>query len=101
LEASLAGLPIVSTDVGGARDIIVEEETGYIVPIGDKAALVERLTFLIRNSSTRKRMGRAAQQQIQTDFSLNKITGVFQGIYERALIAKHTNNHRRTSEMEA
>jgi glycosyltransferase involved in cell wall biosynthesis len=91
LEASLAGLPIVSTDVGGARDIIVEEETGYIVPIGDKAALVERLTFLIRNSSTRKRMGRAAQQQIQTDFSLNKITGVFQGIYDRALMAKHTN----------
>ena len=90
LEASLAGLPIVSTDVGGARDIIVEEETGYIVPVGDKAALVERLTFLIRNSSIRKRMGRVAQQKIQTDFSLNKITSVIQGIYERALISKHT-----------
>ena len=101
LEASLAGLPIVSTNVGGARDIIVEEETGYIVSIGDKAALIERLAFLMRNPSTRKHMGRAAQQRMQTDFSLNKMTSVFQGIYERALIAKHTNLHRRHSEMEA
>ena len=71
LEASVAGLPIVSTDVGGARDVIVEAETGYIIPVGDSAALVERLTFLIRDAGTRTRLGRAAQQRMHTDFSLS------------------------------
>jgi glycosyltransferase involved in cell wall biosynthesis len=90
LEAGLAGLPLVSTDVGGARDIIVEEEMGYIVPIGNKAALVERLAFLMTHSSTCKHLGRAAQRRIQTDFGLNKMTNVFQAVYEQALIVKHT-----------
>jgi glycosyltransferase involved in cell wall biosynthesis len=91
LEASVAGLPIVSTDVGGARDIILDAETGYVVSVGDSSALVERLTFLIRDVSTRTRLGRAAQQRMHTDFSLNTMTGVLQGVYERALVARQTH----------
>lgn len=46
LEAIAAGLPVISTDVGGSRDIIKNGESGFIIPVGDQNAMSEKMELL-------------------------------------------------------
>ena len=55
LEAMAAGLPILSTDVGGMADIVTDN--GYLVQAGDEKALAEKIICLASDSSIRKQMG--------------------------------------------
>lgn len=46
LEAIASGLPVISTDVGGSRDIIKNGESGFIIPVGDQDAMTEKMELL-------------------------------------------------------
>jgi glycosyltransferase involved in cell wall biosynthesis len=72
LEAMQFALPVVTTAVGGNPDIVVDGETGYLVPPKDVAALAEKLELLIRNHSLRKNMGLAGRKRYETCFTLDK-----------------------------
>lgn len=56
VEALYAGLPIVATNIGGAREIVADE-CGILVPPNDRAALGEALRSLVRNAHVRERLG--------------------------------------------
>ena len=56
IEAQAAGIPVVTSDVGGVKDIIVEGETGYVVPLENKKMYVDRLLELIENEKKRQIM---------------------------------------------
>jgi len=64
MEAVALGIPSISTDVSGARDIIADGESGYIVPVGDKDALATRMIQLIESEETRKRFSEASASVI-------------------------------------
>jgi glycosyltransferase involved in cell wall biosynthesis len=53
---------LVSTNVGGVPDAIVDGETGILVPKGDSAALAQALIVLLSDGDRRRRMGAAAQR---------------------------------------
>ena len=55
LEAMAAQLPIISTKVSGAEDVIVDGVTGYLVPPNDKKALIEKMFYLIKNPQVIKK----------------------------------------------
>ena len=59
IEAMLAGLPVVATDIRGAREEVVAGETGALVPVNDPAALAAALNDLIRDQELRRRCGAA------------------------------------------
>jgi glycosyltransferase involved in cell wall biosynthesis len=61
-ECLANGTPLVSTDVGGIPDAIVDGETGILVPKGDSAALARGLIELLSDDDRRRRMAQAAQQ---------------------------------------
>src|SRR5262245_4073655 len=65
LEAMAAGLPVISTPVGGIPDVVEEGVEGYIVEPGDVEALADRLTLLINDPERRRRMGRRAQDKVR------------------------------------
>jgi len=69
LEYMAAGRPVVATDVGGAREAIVDGETGYIVPAGDDAAMAERIIDLLRHAETGCAMGELGRSIIEQKFS--------------------------------
>ena len=71
-EALAAGLPIVTTRVGGIRDLIDEGETGYGVPVGDGAALGDALEALIENPTRRGEMSKKARAQAIDRFDIKK-----------------------------
>jgi glycosyltransferase involved in cell wall biosynthesis len=73
LEAAASGLPIVSTDMAGARDAIVPDETGYIVPIGDDAVLAERILTLLDDKMRTHEMGERGRRYVVERFDKEKI----------------------------
>ncbi len=66
LEAQASGLPVIVSDKGGPQELMIPNETGYVIKANDKAALVGVLTFLITNVETMKTMGEKARQFIET-----------------------------------
>jgi glycosyltransferase involved in cell wall biosynthesis len=65
LEAMAAGLPVVSTPVGGIPDVVEDGVEGYIVGAGDVEALADRLVRLINDPERRHRMGKSAQDKVR------------------------------------
>jgi glycosyltransferase involved in cell wall biosynthesis len=68
VEALALGLPVVQPDVGGAAEMMVAGEEGFLFPVGDTGALVERLARLA-DPATRARMGRAASERVARSFT--------------------------------
>ena len=68
LEAMALGKPVVHSDIGGAAEMILPGENGFLFRVGDTAALVDKLTRLL-NRSDRERMGRKAREVVEARFS--------------------------------
>ena len=83
LEAMACGLPIISTDAGGTRDIVVSEENGIVVPVGDLTALKAAMLRLRTNSGLRKTMGAKSRK-----YAMNNSVTHFVSQYERLYEAK-------------
>lgn len=71
-EAMAMGLPVISTDVGGNADVVIDGETGYLVPVDDEEALAERLGRLIHNPELRTQLGQNAKTLAESKFDLEK-----------------------------
>jgi len=69
LEAGLAGLPAVASNVGGIPEIIVDNETGLLVPSRDIDAISEAINKLVADSALAKRFSETLRQRVLTDFS--------------------------------
>lgn len=59
IEAMLSGLPVVATNIRGAREEVIEGETGYLVPVQDSPALAEALSRLVADRVLRCKLGGA------------------------------------------
>jgi glycosyltransferase involved in cell wall biosynthesis len=70
IEAGMAGLPVVTTDVPGARAVVEDGKTGCIVPVDDFGALVQATRRLVGDAELRTEMGDNARQRCANDFSL-------------------------------
>lgn len=81
LEASAAGLPVVTTNATGARDSVIDGKTGFIVDVGDSVALANRLTALAEDADLRLRLGEAAQRRAFTDFIPERIWAELDRLY--------------------
>jgi glycosyltransferase involved in cell wall biosynthesis len=65
LEAMALGKPMVATRVAGSADLVVDGDTGILVPPGDVGAFAEALLRLLANGTTRQRMGQRALQRAE------------------------------------
>lgn len=71
IEAGLAGIPAVTTDVSGARAVVEDGVTGFVVPVEDFDALCARTRQLLESPELRRRMGRAARERCVEHFSID------------------------------
>jgi glycosyltransferase involved in cell wall biosynthesis len=86
-EAMASGASVVSTETEGAREIIQPGETGLLVPVRDVDKLSKAILELLDNKDRRVRLGRAAQQSVATNFSVERMIDETEEIY-RAEIQK-------------
>jgi glycosyltransferase involved in cell wall biosynthesis len=73
IEAAAAGLPAITTDTPGCRDIVMHEETGLLVPQRDAPALAAAIETLLRDPVRRAEMGRQARARVLRRFSLRRV----------------------------
>jgi glycosyltransferase involved in cell wall biosynthesis len=85
LEYMAAGRPVVATDVGGAREAIIEGHTGYLVKACDDQTMAERIVDLLRNPDRRMVMGRNGRQIVEERFSCDKRLSNTSTLYQRVL----------------
>lgn len=89
LEAASTGLPIVATDVGGNREIVLNGVTGFLVPPKDPEALAQAmLQVMDLPREERYRMGKTARQHIVANFSLERVVHQWEALYRELLIRK-------------
>lgn len=70
LEAMASGKPIVATRSGGASEMILDGESGFLIPIGDVEKGIEEFSKLIENEAMRLEMGKAGRSRVLKDYSL-------------------------------
>jgi lipopolysaccharide/colanic/teichoic acid biosynthesis glycosyltransferase/glycosyltransferase involved in cell wall biosynthesis len=85
LEAQASGVPVVTTTATGAVDSVVDGVTGFLVPVGDAAALAMALGKLLHDSELRDRMGQAARLRMEHDFSRAAIERAQVRMYQHLL----------------
>jgi glycosyltransferase involved in cell wall biosynthesis len=72
IEYAVLGLPVVTFDTGGNREVVVDGETGFLVPEGDVEALADRVCRLLEDGDLRRRMGEAGRRRSLALFSPGK-----------------------------
>ncbi len=86
LEAMALKKPIVASRVGGIPEVVEDGVMGLLVPPGDPKSLARALVRLLRDPSTRFRMGQAGRQRLETYFTLEQTMAKIQGLY-RSLVS--------------
>lgn len=99
LEAAACGLPIVTTDVPGCREVIVDGQEGMLVQPNDAISLARALKCLIEQPELRRTMGAKARKRAEAVFCQERVIAATLKIYEELLASKsvHEENtgHRR------
>lgn len=83
IEAMACGRPVVTTDVPGCRDAVIDGETGLVVPPRNVDALVDALVTLAADASRRSQMGEAARARAEAMFSIEAVVNAHLSIYRR------------------
>jgi glycosyltransferase involved in cell wall biosynthesis len=88
LEAMAHGRPVVASRVGGIPEMVVDGETGLLVPPATPAALAAAIQRLLDDRPLRQHLGQAARARCETHFSLSAHVSAVVEQYERVL-AEH------------
>jgi len=82
LEAMAMGLPVVLSDIGGAREMVQEGVNGFVFPPRDTEALAGALEILMKDSKRRHQMGVNARRIVEECFSLDKMVSEYKRLID-------------------
>jgi glycosyltransferase involved in cell wall biosynthesis len=82
LEAMASGIPIVATSAGGIPDLVVNNETGFLVPPKNPRAMANALVVLLEDAKLRKRIGELARKRVERCFSWKAISNKLLNCYD-------------------
>jgi glycosyltransferase involved in cell wall biosynthesis len=85
IEALGAGRPVVATRAGGTGSVVRHGESGYLEPIGDTAALAERLAALARDPELRARLGTRGAEDVRERFAVGRMADEIETVYRLLL----------------
>jgi glycosyltransferase involved in cell wall biosynthesis len=85
MESLAHGVPVVSTAVGGVKELITDGVDGLLVPFGDIAAMANAIRWMIEHPEDRRRMGAAGRERIVSDFSTERMIAATEEIYDEML----------------
>jgi len=89
LEAAAAGLPIVTTAVGGNREVVEEGATGFVVPPRDPAALrAAMLRMMALPEAARRGMGDRGRDRVRARYGLSRVVEQWEELYRELLARK-------------
>ena len=87
IEAQAANIPVITTDVGGVRDVVLDGETGFIVPKNDVISFSDKMRLLVEDENLRKKMSQNGWNFVEHKFNYTALVKNM-GEYYHSLIAK-------------
>lgn len=85
IEYMVSGLPVIATNVGGIPEIVVQEERGYLVEVGDIHALTETILALLKNPILAERMSLNAKEYVINNLTIHHMAKLTENLYEGVL----------------
>jgi len=84
LEAMSSGLPVVATRIAGSEELVLDGETGFLVPSENVDELREALRRILTNPELRKNMGSASRVRVEQNYTWKKVAEAYQTALEQA-----------------
>ena len=88
IEAQAAGIPVVTTDVGGVRDIVIDGDTGFVVDKNDVIGFGDRLKVLIENEKMLQKMSQNGWNHVKDKFHYTTLVENMDRLYQDLLSEK-------------
>lgn len=85
IEAQACQIPVVSTNVGGVQNVMIDNETGYIVPKNNARIFADRLLVLIENEALRNEMGQNGWSFVEERFHFERLVKDMEHYYKELL----------------
>ena len=86
IEAQACNIPVISTDVGGVRDIVLENETGFIIPKNSPEKFAEKLLLLVENEKIRQKMSQNGWSFVKDNFHYQRLVRDMENYYKKLLV---------------
>ncbi|MBB3206449.1 glycosyltransferase involved in cell wall biosynthesis [Rhodopirellula rubra] len=89
-QALIAGKPAISYDIDGAREVVINDETGYLIPPGNEDDLADRIIHLATNPDVRQQQGETGKRRFTDQFRHQTMTNEIRKLYT-AWLDQHTS----------
>src|SRR5207302_1216267 len=85
LDAGMAGVPVAATAGGGLPEVVIDEQTGLLVPVGDAGALANAILRLLDERPLALRLANRAQARVRTEFSVEHMAQKYIDLYREVV----------------
>jgi N-acetyl-alpha-D-glucosaminyl L-malate synthase BshA len=85
LEAHAGGVPVIATRTGGLPEVVVEGETGFLVPVGEIEEMTQKALQLLKNKDLHDSFQKNARRLANEKFDLDSIIPQYERFYEEVL----------------
>jgi glycosyltransferase involved in cell wall biosynthesis len=85
IESLAAGVPVVSTDVGGVGDVVASDQFGFVTPPGDPDALAAAVSLLLPDLGRRRAMGQLGRTSIMERYGIDRLLDDMETVYRELL----------------
>jgi glycosyltransferase involved in cell wall biosynthesis len=85
IEAAACGRPIVAADVPGCREVVIDQQNGFLVPPNNPQALADALEKLVRDPTLRSKMGAAGRQRVLDHYTIDRINTATLEFYNKII----------------
>jgi glycosyltransferase involved in cell wall biosynthesis len=86
MEYMALGKPVIATDAGGTKELIVDKVSGYLVKENNPNEIINKILYLINNPDISTKMGKNGKMRIINEFNIDKMTEKYVGIYEQVSV---------------
>jgi len=85
LEAMASEVPVIGSRAGGLPEVVVEGETGYLLPVGDVDGMADRAIEILSNLDLQRRLGRNGRELAEGKFNVNRVVPRYREFYEKVI----------------
>jgi glycosyltransferase involved in cell wall biosynthesis len=86
MEAMAAGLPVVASDIPPNRELVIDGETGFLAPVGDRVAFAQLAERFLLNPALAHQFGSAGRERIAREFSVERMVEAYSRLYQEVCL---------------
>jgi glycosyltransferase involved in cell wall biosynthesis len=92
-QALAAGKPVVAYDCDGAREVCLDDQTGFLLQPGDTNGLTDKLSLLADNAALRERLGQSGREFVRQNFSVERMVNELESLYLKLASDRRNGQH--------